>query len=101
MDNSKWVQTNEIKCIFLARNPNKRVVDGDYTEKYIWPEHTPKNREYLILDANESRVESGPRAKKCAFWMNFLPKLIESSRKRIVLQTTLILIAISFAFRSK
>lgn len=26
-------------------------------------------------------VQNGHRARECAFWMNFLPKLIESSGK--------------------
>merc|ERR1712008_219944 len=41
-----------------------------------WPIHSPTKREVLELNANVSRVLEGHRVKKCAFWKNFLPRLL-------------------------
>lgn len=49
--------------------------DGTWTPIY-WPIHSPTKREVLELNANVSRVLEGHRVKKCAFWKNFLPRLL-------------------------
>jgi len=52
--------------------------DGTWTPIY-WPIHSPTKREVLELNANVSRVLEGHRVKKCAFWKNFLPRLLSLS----------------------
>ena len=53
-----------------------------------WPLHTPKGKEYLELNskylhqADKSlAVGRGPRAKECAFWTEYLPKLVAATSK--------------------
>ena len=61
-----------------CRNPSLSA-DGTWTPIY-WPIHSPTKREVLELNANVSRVLEGHRVKKCAFWKNFLPRLLSLSK---------------------
>lgn len=45
-----------------------------------WPEYKDK-RQYFELHGDSARIGRGPRAKQCAFWAHYLPKLIESFGK--------------------
>nr|ADK12695.1 acetylcholinesterase precursor [Tetranychus urticae] len=63
-------------------NPNKQFPDGDDTESIVWPEYTAHEKEYLVISTNDSSIGRGLRAKQCAFWKNFLPKLINALENR-------------------
>lgn len=65
----------------FTRNPNKQFPDGDDTESIVWPEYTAHEKEYLVISTNDSSIGRGLRAKQCAFWKNFLPKLINALGK--------------------
>ena len=43
---------------------------------HYWPLHSPVKREVLELNANYSLTHHGHRVKECAFWKNFLPRLL-------------------------
>lgn len=45
-----------------------------------WPEYADK-RQYFELHGDYVRLGRGPRAKQCAFWSHYLPKLINSFGK--------------------
>ncbi|XP_071033066.1 acetylcholinesterase-like [Parasteatoda tepidariorum] len=55
-------------------NPSLRP-DGEYESTY-WPVHTATGREYLTLAVNSSEIGRARRAKECAFWYEYLPKLV-------------------------
>ncbi|XP_059081080.1 acetylcholinesterase-like isoform X2 [Tigriopus californicus] len=55
--------------------------DGTWATTY-WPRHTADKREVLELNANYTRTLNGLRVKKCAFWSEFLPKLLASESPR-------------------
>jgi hypothetical protein len=76
----------------LCSNPNTRVAssydrDPDRDLAVVeWPLHTASRREYLELNSrlldepDRSKViRRAPRAKSCAFWLDYLPKLITST----------------------
>nr|AHB20142.1 acetylcholinesterase type 1 [Pardosa pseudoannulata] len=56
-------------------NPSLRL-DGEYEPVY-WPVHTATGREYLTLAVNSSDIGRARRARECAFWKNYLPKLVQ------------------------
>ncbi|GBM73330.1 Acetylcholinesterase [Araneus ventricosus] len=55
-------------------NPSQKP-DGEY-ESIYWPVHTVTSREYLTLAVNNSEIGRARRAKECAFWHEYLPKLV-------------------------
>ena len=55
------------------------AADGTWTSNY-WPLHTPVKREVLILNGEHQGQLEGLRVRKCAFWKNFLPKLLSMSK---------------------
>jgi len=64
-------------------DPN-RAPGGPSTDE--WPVHTPSGKEYLELNSKYLRITDkqaplgrGPRAKECAFWVDYLPQLIAST----------------------
>ncbi|XP_054723161.1 acetylcholinesterase-like [Uloborus diversus] len=54
-------------------NPSQRP-DGEYEPVY-WPVHTATSREYLTLSVNSTEIGLARRAKQCAFWQDYIPKL--------------------------
>ena len=44
-----------------------------------WPTYSREKQEYFIFNAETSGVGKGPRAKACAFWNDFLPRLRNTS----------------------
>lgn len=52
----------------------KPVMDDVY-----WPTYSREKQEYFIFNAETSGVGRGPRAKACAFWNDFLPRLRNTS----------------------
>lgn len=52
----------------------KPVMDDVY-----WPTYSREKQEYFIFNAETSGVGKGPRAKACAFWNDFLPRLRNTS----------------------
>ncbi|XP_059085955.1 acetylcholinesterase-like [Tigriopus californicus] len=58
-------------------NPNK-FPNGSWTKVY-WPVHSALNREYLTLNLHNKSRGNGFRARKCAFWNNYLPNLLASN----------------------
>ena len=64
--------------IFAFRNPSM-AADGTWTSNY-WPLHTPVKREVLVLNGEHQGQLEGLRVRKCAFWKNFLPKLLSMSK---------------------
>ena len=63
---------------FAFRNPSM-AADGTWTSNY-WPLHTPVKREVLVLNGEHQGQLEGLRVRKCAFWKNFLPKLLSMSK---------------------
>ena len=66
---------------FHHSNPNQ---DSGSATNHEWPTHTPRGREYLdlnvrFLDDATGAVGRGPRTKYCAFWKEYLPKLINAT----------------------
>ena len=57
------------------RNPSLRP-DGEYEPVY-WPVHTATGREYLTLAVNSTDIGRARRARECAFWSDYLPKLVQ------------------------
>ena len=55
-------------------NPNT-FSNGSWTPTY-WPIHTERNKEFLMLSTNNLTTGRGHRARKCAFWKHYLPKLL-------------------------
>ncbi|XP_067949389.1 acetylcholinesterase-like isoform X2 [Watersipora subatra] len=57
-------------------NPNSQ---GDRSGRLDWPTATPLGREYYELSVesmNNPTYGSGPRTEYCAFWEQYLPKLV-------------------------
>ncbi|XP_035208789.1 acetylcholinesterase-like [Stegodyphus dumicola] len=61
-------------------NPSQSP-DGEYETVY-WPVHTATSREYLTLAVNSTEIGRAHRAKECAFWHEYLPKLISYTDAR-------------------
>lgn len=63
-------------CSVPIRNPNAPEDDFNGPE---WPLYTDTGQEFLTLDEDLGKdirkVGRGPRADKCAFWNQYLPKL--------------------------
>jgi acetylcholinesterase len=66
-------------------DPNRSPGEPSLDE---WPLHTPQGKEYLELNSKHLRlppaerersVGRGPRAKECAFWVEYLPHLIATT----------------------
>ncbi|XP_069103406.1 acetylcholinesterase-like isoform X1 [Argopecten irradians] len=64
-------------------DPNQEPNNAHLNE---WPIHTHTERKYLRLDThlvnnldNSQSVRSGPRIKQCAFWREYLPKLVTAT----------------------
>ena len=55
------------------------AADGTWSSQY-WPLHTPAKREVLVLNAESSSQKEGLAVRKCAFWKNFLPRLLRMSK---------------------
>ena len=55
-------------------NPNVNP-NGSWTPVY-WPLHTERNKEFLMLSVGNMTSGKGHRARKCAFWRHYLPKLL-------------------------
>lgn len=60
------------------RDPTKMGDNTTMAEK--WPEYGDK-KQYFELHSDYIRIGRGPRAKQCAFWADYLPKLIQSFGK--------------------
>ncbi|KAI1278412.1 Acetylcholinesterase [Halotydeus destructor] len=59
-------------------NPSKNE-DGQWSKVY-WPPYTSNNKEHLILNANATAgIGRGHRARECAFWGKFLPRLLKET----------------------
>jgi len=71
------------KLLFpFFRDPNKQYPDDEHDLPSIrWPEYTAHGREYLVLSSTDKSTGRGLRAKECAFWNNFLPKLAKFNGK--------------------
>ncbi|XP_038671506.1 cholinesterase-like isoform X1 [Scyliorhinus canicula] len=52
-------------------NPNEPELRG-----MQWPNYTPSEQKYITLNANTPGISMKHRAQKCAFWNQFLPKLL-------------------------
>lgn len=63
----------------FAKTGNPSLSDEGHWERIYWPLHTAYGKEYLTLDVNSSLVGYGHRAKYCAFWQQFLPRLVNLS----------------------
>ena len=70
-------------CLF--RDPNRAPGLRSLNE---WPLHTPNGKEYLELNEKyldepdkSKAVGRGPRSKGCAFWKDYLPKLVSATSK--------------------
>lgn len=61
----------------FAKTGNPSEGSNKVWTKTPWPVHTPTGREYLTLATNSTAIGRGPRIKKCAFWKNFIPKLLK------------------------
>ena len=55
------------------------AADGTWSSQY-WPLHTPVKREVLVLNAEHQGQLEGLRVRKCAFWRDFLPRLLSMSK---------------------
>lgn len=64
-----------------ARSNPSLSEEGNW-ERIYWPAHTAHGKEYLTLAVNSSLVGYGHRAKYCAFWQQFLPRLVNLSGER-------------------
>ena len=64
---------------FLKFSNPSMAADGTWTSNY-WPIHTPVKREVLVLNAEHQGQLEGLRVRKCAFWKNFLPRLLAMSK---------------------
>ena len=64
---------------FLKCSNPSMAADGTWTSNY-WPIHTPVKREVLVLNAEHQGQLEGLRVRKCAFWKNFLPRLLAMSK---------------------
>ncbi|XP_067851463.1 cholinesterase-like [Heptranchias perlo] len=53
-------------------NPNEPTMQG-----MKWPEYTHLEQQYIILNAEAPRIYRKHRAQQCAFWNQFLPKLLQ------------------------
>ena len=63
-------------------------LSGDHSwASFTWPTHTPARRETLELNSEEFRVVDGHRVKKCAFWKEFLPRLLDLSKYQFMSYT--------------
>jgi hypothetical protein len=68
--------------LFIFSDPNRNPALEDYTEE--WPKHRPREKKYLELNSkfieddiySQDAVGRGPRAKQCAFWLEYLPQLV-------------------------
>ncbi|KAG0411764.1 hypothetical protein HPB47_011102, partial [Ixodes persulcatus] len=58
---------------------NPSLSDEGHWERIYWPVHTAYGKEYLTLAVNSSLVGYGHRANYCAFWQQFLPRLVNLS----------------------
>ena len=66
-------------------------LSGDHSwASFTWPTHTPARRETLELNSEEFRVVDGHRVKKCAFWKEFLPRLLDLSKYQFTSYTLFI-----------
>lgn len=64
----------------LSRNPT--VKDGNVWMQLHWPLYSFNNKEYFKLAiGNNSTVGFGPRTNQCAFWKDYLPKLVKDVSK--------------------
>uniref|UniRef100_A0A915K0B0 Carboxylic ester hydrolase n=1 Tax=Romanomermis culicivorax TaxID=13658 RepID=A0A915K0B0_ROMCU len=60
-----------------GRNPNSNP-DGSWMSADVWPVYT-QNQEYLTLSVNGSRIGHGPRLRQCAFWKQYIPRLLAAT----------------------
>lgn len=49
-----------------------------------WPKHTASGREYYELAINKTHIGRGPRLRQCAFWNEYIPQLMASSKSFII-----------------
>jgi hypothetical protein len=61
-------------CYLPDRNPS-RFSNGSWTRVY-WPVRSPLRKEFLTLNAANLSVGYGLASRRCAFWNNYLPKLL-------------------------
>ncbi|XP_078058761.1 cholinesterase-like [Mustelus asterias] len=53
-------------------NPNEPKIQG-----MKWPEYTQLEQKYITLNTEEPRIYMKHRVQQCAFWNQFLPKLLQ------------------------
>lgn len=68
------IQSFTTKLTFSTARFSKPVTDD-----VDWPLYTKDQPQYFIFNADKGGLGKGPRATACAFWNDFLPKLIENS----------------------
>ncbi|XP_037510153.1 acetylcholinesterase isoform X1 [Rhipicephalus sanguineus] len=66
----------------FAKTGNPSLSEEGHWERIYWPVHTAHGKEYLTLAVNSSLVGYGHRAKYCAFWQQFLPRLVNLSENQ-------------------
>eukprot|EP00106_Octopus_bimaculoides_P007351 XP_014774793.1 PREDICTED: acetylcholinesterase-like [Octopus bimaculoides] len=62
-----------------SKDPNKNWGEQNLQE---WPVHTAAQKEYLYLNADNVHnllTGKGLRAKECAFWKEYLPRLVAAT----------------------
>lgn len=88
--NPKFGYTNEevvlsrqmMKCwANFAKSGNPTLDENGVWSQLHWPLYTTHSKEYLTLAVNTTAIGRGPRTKQCAFWQNYLPKLMKDVAK--------------------
>nr|WRI50106.1 acetylcholinesterase 1 [Aleuroglyphus ovatus] len=65
----------------FAKSGNPTLDENRSWSQLHWPLYTTHSKEYLTLATNSTAIGRGPRTKQCAFWQNYLPKLIKDVAK--------------------
>ena len=53
------------------------------SEGKLWPTYSREFQLYATLNAEDSRIQYGPRAVHCAFWNVFIPSIEKHEREII------------------